>query len=226
VYVPPGWTPDRAWPVILFLHGAGERGTDGHAQLQIGVAAAIRANPERVPAIVVFPQAPAEERWLGATADAAMDALRIASGEFHGDPQRIYLTGISLGGFGTWHLALAHPRTFAALVPVCGGIVPHGTATSVQQSPLTVHADDPYRFTAESLRDVPVWMFHGAKDEVILPSESRRMHAALRAAGADVRYTEYEDVAHNAWTRAYAEEALWSWLFAQRIWSAAAMPPL
>jgi predicted peptidase len=217
VYVPRNWTPKRAWPVILFLHGAGERGSDGHRQTQIGLGAAIRALPERIPAIAVFPQAPAEKRWLGRPADAAMRALDSAVAEFHGDRGRLYLTGLSLGGFGTWHLALAHPHTFAALVPVCGGIVPHGSATSVRQSPLTADAGDPYRFTAERLHHIPVWIFHGADDPVILPSESQKMRDAFQAAGGEVRYTEYPGVGHNAWEPAYREAELWTWLFSKKL---------
>jgi len=95
--------------------------------------------------------------------------------------------------------------------------VPAGSATSVRQSPLTAGASDPYAFTAHALRDIPIWMFHGADDTVIEPGESRRMHEALlRERAADVRYTEYAGVGHNAWTRAYAEPALWQWLFDQR----------
>jgi len=216
VYVPRDWTPKRRWPVVLFLHGAGERGNDGRRQMQIGAGAAIRSAPERVPAIVVFPQAPADQRWIGRPADAAMMALQQAVREFHGDNRRLYLTGLSLGGFGTWHLALAHPDTFAALVPVCGGIVPHGSAASVQQSPLTASATDPYAFTAERLRHIPIRIFHGADDTVVLPSESQQMYAALRAAGANVEYTEYAGVGHNAWDRAYGDAQLWTWLFQQR----------
>lgn len=222
VYVPRDWTPATNWPVILFLHGAGERGRDGRRQTQIGVAAAIRSMPEKIPAVVVFPQAPEDACWIGEPAEGTMEALRQATAEFHGDVSRTYLTGLSLGGFGTWHLALAHPQTFAALVAVCGGIVPHGTATSVRQSPLTAPAADPYAFVAAQLRDTPAWLFHGADDTVILPSESQKMFAALRAAGADVRYTEYAGVGHNSWERAYAEKELWRWLFRQRLPSTSA----
>jgi len=200
--------------VILFLHGAGERGTDGIRQKETGLGPAIRKHP--IDAIVVYPQLPPDAQWLGAHADAAMQALDDAIRDYDGDPQRVYLTGMSLGGYGVWHLALAHPDRFAALVPICGGIVPNGSAESVRQSPLTMHADDPYAFTAHALRDVPIWMFHGADDTVISPAESRTMHAALLREGAAVRYSEYEGIAHNAWTRAYAEPELWQWLFAQR----------
>lgn len=215
VYVPRGWTPSRSWPVILFLHGAGERGTDGLLATAIGLGNAIRFHPERIPAVVVFPQVPPDQRWLGAPADVAMAALDRSIEEFSGDRERVYLTGLSMGGYGTWHLALAHPARFAALVPVCGGIVPAGSATSVRQSPLTAGAADPYAFTANALRHIPAWIFHGADDTVVLPSESRKMHEALLAAGGDVRYTEYPGVGHGSWERAYDEEALWAWLFAQ-----------
>src|SRR5258706_4640622 len=103
VYVPLGFDESKSWPVILFLHGSGQRGMDGLRSTQIGVAAAIRANPGRVPAVVVFPQAPEDSRWLGEPADAAMAALEKSIAEFHGDRKRIYLTGLSMGGYGTYH---------------------------------------------------------------------------------------------------------------------------
>ena len=216
VYVPLGFDASKRWPVILFLHGAGERGMDGLRSTQIGVAAAIRANPGRVPAIVVFPQAPDDTRWLGEPAEAAMAALEKSIAEFHGDRSRIYLTGLSMGGYGAYHLALAHPDTWAALVVVCGGLFPHETTTSVQQSPLTMNAPEPYGFTAHALRHLPIRIFHGDADPVIPVSESRKMAEALKEEGADVRYVELPGVGHNAWERAYGDEALWEWLFQQR----------
>lgn len=217
VYVPREFDRSRRWPVILFLHGSGERGDDGVRQMQIGAGAAIRSHPERVPAIVVLPQALAETRWLGEPAAAAMAALERSVEEFHGDRDRVYLAGLSMGGYGTWHLALANPRRFAALVVVCGGLLPHETTTAVQRSPLTMAAADPYAFVARALRGVPVWIFHGADDRTVPVDESRMMAAALRAEGADVRYTEYAGVGHDAWTRAFGEADLWTWLFVQRL---------
>jgi predicted peptidase len=215
VYVPRNYDPSRSWPVILFLHGAGERGSHGIRATQIGVAAAIRSHPERVPAIVVFPQAPDDSRWLDEPADAAMAALDHAMGEFHGDRHRVYLTGLSMGGYGTWHLAMAHPDRWAALVVVCGGLFPHPSTTSVRQSPLNAGAD-PYAITARKVRHLPIWIFHGVDDTVIPVDESRRMHDALVHEGArDLHYTEYPDVGHNAWEKAYGEEAMWEWLFRQ-----------
>jgi predicted peptidase len=215
VYVPRAFDPSKRWPVILFLHGSGERGTDGLRSTQIGVAAAIRANPDRVPAIVVFPQAPLDSRWLGEPADAAMAALDKSMLEFHGDPSRVYLTGLSMGGYGTYHLALAHPDRFAALVIVCGGLLPHETTTAVQQSPLTMGAADPYAFIAHALRRLPIRIFHGDADQVIPVAEARRMAENLEKEGADAQYVELAGVGHNAWDRAYGDAALWEWLFHQ-----------
>jgi predicted peptidase len=169
-----------------------------------------------VPAIVVFPQAPPDSRWLGDPADAAMAALDRTLVEFGCDPQSVYLTGMSMGGYGALHLALAHPDRFAALAIVCGGLLPHRTTTAVRQSPLTKSADDPYVFTAHALRALPIWLFHGEADAVIPVDESRRLVAALKREGADVHYTEYAATGHNAWTAAYNDDELWRWLFAQR----------
>jgi predicted peptidase len=225
VYVPRDFDAARSWPVILFLHGAGERGTDGLRATQIGVGAAIRADRDRVPAIVVFPQAPPGTCWLGEPADAAMAALHAAIDEFSGDRARLYLTGLSMGGYGVYHLALAHPGVFAALVVVCGGLLPHATTTAVQQSPLTMGAPDPYAFTAHALRALPLRLFHGELDPVIPVDESRRMTAALRKEGADVGYVEYAGVAHNAWERAYGDAGLWEWLFTRRVAAPSRTPP-
>lgn len=216
VYVPRNYDPSHVWPVILFLHGSGERGSDGIRATQIGAGAAVRSHPERVPAIVVFPQAPADTRWLDEPADAALAALDHAMAEFHGDPSRVYLTGLSMGGYGTWHLGMLQPKRWAALVVVCGGLFPHPTTTAVQQSPLNAGATDPYAFTAHAVRDFPIWIFHGTDDPVIPVDESRRMHDALvKDAAPDVHYTEYPGVGHNAWEKAYGEAEMWEWLFRQ-----------
>ena len=217
VYLPAGYDPARRWPAILFLHGAGERGTDGVQQTQVGLGRVLRANPERVPAVVVFPQAPPREVWVGDLARMARLALDQTIAEFRGDPDRIYLVGLSMGGYGAWVLAFESPDRYAALVSVCGGIVPpSGRRARTRQLPPTLEAADPYAATAARVKRIPSWLFHGAEDPTVPVTESRQIVAALKREGGPVRYTEYEGVVHNSWDRAFAEPELWTWLFAQR----------
>lgn len=216
VYVPPGFDARQSWPVILYLHGAGEWGADGARQTEVGLGPALRRDPERFPAVVVFPQAPRGQVWLGDLARAATTALDQTIAEFHGDPDRVSLVGISLGGYGVWVLAFESPDRYAALVSVAGGIVPPvGSRARPAELPPTLSADDPYAHTAARVRNIPAWLFHGADDPTVPVTESRRMVAALKTAGASPRYTEYEGVAHNSWDRAFAEPDLPKWLLAQ-----------
>ncbi len=203
-------------PVVLFLHGSGERGSDGHAQTTAGLGNWLRANLDTVPALVVLPQVPAGEEWMGDNARMALAALDAASGEFGGDPARTYATGMSMGGYGTWEVALAAPERFAALVPVCGGVRPPRVARPTLFVTGVAGEADPYAALATRLRHVPAWMFHGARDDLVPADEDRRLHRAAQAAGADFRYTEYPDGNHNAWDAAYADPDMWAWLFAQR----------
>ncbi|HEY0591507.1 MAG TPA: prolyl oligopeptidase family serine peptidase [Thermoanaerobaculia bacterium] len=218
VYVPRSYDPARAWPAILFLHGAGERGDDGLLQTEVGLPGAIRRNPERWPAIAVIPQAPEGRQWAGDAESIAVAALEAAQKEFRVDADRIYLTGLSMGGAGTWSLAAQHPRRFAAVVPICGWIVPMKGRAEWQRdiSRSGLDPSDPYGSAARILRGVPVWIWHGAEDQSVPIDESRRMSAALEAAGGEVRYTELPKVGHNAWDPAYQSEELPRWLFAQR----------
>lgn len=214
----PGSHAGRKPPVILFLNGSGERGSDNLKQLDAGLGPYVRSHVRDFPAIVVFPQAPDDSEWTQDAGPIAIAALDAAMREFDGDPDRVYLTGISMGGYGTWELALQSPQRFAALVPVCGGITVDWTNQRPQmQAKSVIGAADPFAEAARRLRDVPVWIFHGADDDAVPPAQSRRMVAALKAAGArDVRYTEFPGVKHNSWDPAYAMPALWDWLFAQR----------
>ena len=203
-------------PVVLFLHGSGERGRDGSRQTEAGLGPYLRAHAGEFPALVVMPQVPDDEEWAGHNNAVALAALDAAIKEFGGDPDRQYLTGMSMGGYGSWNIALAEPQRFAALVPVCGAV----RAPRPQRQTLFVEAvaneADPYAALAQRLKQVPVWMFHGAKDDVVLPDDDRRLHAAFQAAGArDARYTEYPDGNHNAWDATYADPAMWTWLLAQ-----------
>lgn len=217
VFVPAASVP-RPLPVVLFLHGSGERGDDGEKQTQAGLGPYLRAHADDFPALVVFPQSPEGESWEGDTATLALAALDAATAEFDGDRSRTSLTGMSRGGYGTWSLALREPTRFAALAPVCGGITPPGSRPDLDSLFVvsTRAAADPFAEAAQRLRHIPSWIFHGARDDVVPPEQSRRMHAALRAVGADVRYTEFPDANHNSWDAAYRTEALWPWLFAQR----------
>jgi predicted peptidase len=217
VYVPPAFDPGKKWPVMLYLHGAGERGTDGVRQTEVGLGPVLRSDPGRYPAVIVFPQAPPGGVWLGELARVATAALDQTIAEFSGDPSRVYLSGLSMGAYGSWVLAFERPEKYAAIVSVSGGIVPpSGRRARLTELPPTLQAEDPYAATAARVKDIPAWLFHGAVDPTVPVSESRQLAAALKQVGCQVRYTEYEGVAHNAWDRAFAEPELATWLLAQR----------
>ncbi|MBI5838212.1 MAG: prolyl oligopeptidase family serine peptidase [Candidatus Eisenbacteria bacterium] len=216
VYVPPGFDAAKRWPVVLFLHGSGERGSDGERQVKIGLGPAIRRNPGRFPLLAVFPQAPDDSSWLGEPGRAALAALDSAMAEFSGDPARVYLTGLSMGGYGCWHLAWEDTTRWAAVVSVCGGLVPPDDKHSVRLAPELMAADDPYAAVAARVAALPAWLFHGARDPIIPVGESRRIVAALQARAADVKYTEYAAAGHDCWDRAFGEEDLWTWLLGKR----------
>src|SRR5688572_16598378 len=217
VYVPPGFDRARSWPVVLFLHGAGEAGTDGIQQTEVGLGRVLRTDPARFPVVAVFPKIPRGAVWFGDAARMALAALDQASAEFRGDPDRIYLAGLSLGAYGSWVLAYDSPDRYAAVVSVAGGIVPpERTRARLVELPPALQAEDPYAATAARVKGIPAWLFHGAGDPTVPVTESRRLVAALKAAGGRPRYTEYQGVAHNAWDRAFADPELATWLLAQR----------
>ncbi len=195
VYVPPEYAADQRWPVILFLHGSGQCGTDGLSQTEIGLPRIARKRRARCPAIVVMPQCPPGAAWEGDMARMALRCLEQTSTEYNLDPHRVYLTGLSLGGAGCWLIGAAVPDRFAAIVPVCG----FGDVA-----------------LAPKLASTPVWCFHGELDERVPVDRSREMVAALRAAGGKVEYTELPSARHDIWDRVYDDPALWRWLLAQR----------
>jgi len=221
VFVPENWSPNQKWPMILFLHGAGERGSDGLLQTDVGLPHAIRLERSRFPAVVVMPQCLQEGWWSsGEMEEMVLAALSAATKEFKGDGKRTYLTGLSMGGFGTWDLASRYPRKFAALVPICGGIsTPPALLKMYPELGKNSYPDDPssYAEVAKKIGKTPVWIFHGGADEVVPPENSRKMKEALKAAGGDVRYTEYPGVGHNSWDKAYAEPELVTWLFSKTL---------
>ncbi len=221
VYLPENWTKDEKWPVILFLHGTGERGSEGLDETQVGLPAAIRVHPERWPFVVVMPQVPyTHHRWTDPDMmQMAMAALRAEVHEFHGDPDRVYLTGLSLGGYGVWEMARDNPHTFAAIAPVSGGIF-----WSYQPSRWAQEATLPGEY-ARVLRRMPVWMFAGADDPVVNPKQSELMYSAMKEAGGNVRLYLFMKVKHNAWDRAYADPELPHWLLSHSLHSDATLAP-
>jgi predicted peptidase len=211
VYLPRSFDPAQRWPLVLFLHGSGESGTDGVRQLSQGLGPAILADPQRWPAIVLFPQKPTDTAEWEQHEDAVIALLDAAHSRFPVDPSRVYLTGLSQGGHGAWVLGARHARTWAAVVPICG------YAAARRGDP---GLPAPYRGTAAQLASalvgIPVWAFHGEADDTVPVRQTRVMVEALRAAGGDPRITLFPGVGHDSWDPAYHDEALPRWLFAQR----------
>ncbi len=197
LYVPPGKPPRGGWPLILFLHGSGERGQDGQKQATVGLGPAIQENPEGWPAVVLMPQCPKEEQWRDEPLNRAYKLLGQIEAQHKTNPRRVYLTGLSMGGYGCWNLACQHPDRFAAVAPICG-------------------AADPF-WVWQRLSKVPVWNFHGAADEVVPVSFSRALADALAKAGnTQARFSEYPTEKHDVWNRVYREPDFIQWLFTRR----------
>lgn len=198
VYVPKEYRSGTPHPAILFLHGAGETGTDGRKQTAVGLGPAIRQAPAAWNFIVLFPQAPptgaVRERWM-AHEELVLAILEAARKEYSIDETRLYATGLSMGGFGTWRLAAKHPKLFAAIAPICGG-------------------GDPAE--AARLKDVPIWAFHGDQDKAVPHTLSVQMVEAVKAAGGNPKLTIYPGVGHNSWDKAYREENLAEWFLRHR----------
>jgi len=221
VFLPDNWSRKQKWPIILFLHGAGERGNDGLLQTDVGLAHAIRDNRSRFPTVVVIPQCLTDHWWTQPEMEEmALAALAAATKEFKGDAKRTYLTGLSMGGFGSWDIATKYPGKFAAVVPICGGIdLPEHVRQMYPEMAKSSYADDPksYAEVAQKIGKTPVWIFHGGADNTVPVDNSRKMNDALKAAGGNVRYTEYPGVGHNSWDKAYAEPELMTWLLSQSL---------
>jgi predicted peptidase len=209
---PPAVEPSRRYPLVLFLHGAGERGNDNVAQLKFLPAwMAEPAFREKHPCFLLAPQCRMDERWVDVswadkasvpqaaepTTDlrAVVAMLDLVMQSHPVDPDRVYLTGLSMGGYGTWDLATRHPQRFAALVVICGG----GDERS-----------------AARIAGIPTWVAHGNADTVVPVERSRSMVRAIEAAGGRPTYVEMPGVEHDAWTPTYRAPAFLDWLFAQR----------
>ncbi|WP_017731186.1 carboxylesterase family protein [Nafulsella turpanensis] len=183
--------PGKKWPLILFLHGAGERGSNmSNVRLQ-GIPDFLRGRKD-FPFIVAYPQCPAGEYW---TIPLLNDWYEKVLAEVDADESRVYLTGLSMGGYGTWYWAAAHPEKFAAIIPVCGGGEPS---------------------KAKNLIKMPTWAFHGQKDNIVPVEETLQMVEAIRAAGGHPKVTIYPDAFHDSWTPTYTNPDIYSWLLGHR----------
>lgn len=213
VYLPEDWRRDdgKLWPVILFLHGRGERGSEGMWQTQVGLPEAVRNHPDRWPFVIVMPQCPQGAHWTdSAMLELAMAALDRESSEFRGDPARTYLTGLSMGGYGAWELARLHPRRWAAIAIAAGGVFWSYDPERWQQASAL-----PAKY-AHAVGRTPVWLFHGSLDATVSPHQSELMFDAFKAAGGNIRLWIYQGIKHDCWTRAYDEPDLPRWLLKHR----------
>lgn len=190
LYVPPDYDSSKPWPTILFLHGSGECGHDGLKPVAVGIGSALMMDSEHWPFLVIIPQKP-EVRDSWAQYDSLLMAmLDETKHAYHVDTTRLYLTGLSQGGFGTWAIGAKHPDLFAAIAPICGG----GDTS-----------------TATALKGMPIWAFHGDADPTVPPARSEEMVEAVKAAGGDAKLTLYPGVGHDSWDKAYHDAGLNDW---------------
>lgn len=183
--------PEEKWPLILFLHGAGERGNNLEKVKAQGLPKYLGSKKD-FPFVVAYPQCPAHTYWhtpyLNEWLEEVKTSVRV-------DESRIYLTGISMGGYGTWRWASGNPEKFAAIIPICGG-------------------GDPSK--ASRLVHMPIWAFHGAKDDIVPLSETLEMTEAVKAAGGKAELTIYPDLYHDSWTKTYNNPKIYDWLLEHR----------
>jgi predicted peptidase len=201
LFLPQGYAEsEQRWPLILFLHGAGERGADISKVTIHGPPKRVKAHPD-FPFILVSPQCPEEEIW---SRDILLGLLEEVMKNNKVDATRVYLTGLSMGGYGTWDLGMSHPEKFAAIVPICGGGDYLTMLLAAREKP-------------EVLRTLGIWAFHGAKDPVVPVSESERMLDFARKQGVkDVKLTVYPEALHDSWTQTYDNPELYTWMLEHR----------
>jgi predicted peptidase len=210
LYVPPSYDANRRYPLILFLHGAGERGSDNRAQVGNALRLAGPSVQHVRPAFVVAPQAPSNSQWVDTPWSqgsymlasvppsrpmvATLELITLLGQQYNLDPTRLLITGLSMGGFGTWDAIMRNPRQFAAALPICGGA-------------------DPTR--APDLAPLPITTTHGTADAVVPIRGTREMVQALRAAGGKPTFIEYQGVGHDVWSMTYADAAIMRWFISQ-----------
>lgn len=189
LYLPDNYNDSKEeWPLMLFLHGAGERGSVIDSVKKHGPPKLVDQIPN-MPFIIVSPQCPENEWWTSKVSELN-DLLDYIIQTYRVDEMRIYCTGLSMGGFGTWAIATSYPQRFAAIAPICGG----GDVQLIC-----------------GIKDVPVWAFHGAKDKVVPIERTQELVDALKACGGDVRFTIYPDAGHDSWTETYKNPDLYKW---------------
>ncbi len=194
LFLPKGYDASdktKQWPLMLFLHGSGERGENLELVKMHGPPKIVEAKPD-FEFIVVSPQCPKDSRWH---ASELLQLIEHVSKQHAVDSNRFYVTGLSMGGSGTWQLAAAEPQRFAAIAPICG------------------RAD---LASAPKIKDLPTWVFHGAKDSATSVEHNKAIVAALKAAGGEPKFTLYPDAGHDSWTAAYDNPEFYEWLLAQR----------
>ncbi len=220
VYVPADYDPGRLWPVILFLHGAGEGGQDGLLTTEYQLGSAIRRNAAHYPGLVVFPQCRSRQRvWRSSDVSHAVDVLELVTKEFSVDSERIYITGVSTGAKAAWHALYRQKALFAAGLIVAGVVRPMGPDGRRVADPDPIVPNDsvnPHRALARRLARVPLWVFHGDDDPVFDVADAREVVDELQAVDARVRYTELAGFGHDVWDIAYYSEDVAEWLFSQR----------
>jgi predicted peptidase len=224
VFVPKNRDPKMKLPVMLYLHGSGSRGNENREQAW-AFDGAIGTLKEKVNFIVVMPQCADGSFWSSVEmSNYALAALDTTVSELNGDPERLYLAGFSLGGYGTWQIAAANPGKFAALMPVAGGVVgerpvePRDRAAIIPAVGEMLDSPEPYKAIAEAIGPTPVWVFHGAKDDAVPVDFARRIVKALEESGnKSVKYTEYIEDGHIIAGRAFSEPGFFEWLAEQRL---------
>jgi predicted peptidase len=193
VYLPANYEKDKSkqWTLVVFLHGAGERGSDVQVVRKTGLTRTLEQRGT-LPYVMVAPQCPANTIWNVGTLDKFLDQILT---DYRVDKKRVVLTGLSMGGFGTWNWSVEHPERFAGLVPICGG----GKSDK-----------------ATALKGMPIWAFHGDADPAVKFATGQAIVDAAKAAGADIKFTVYPGVGHNSWGKAYAEPELEAWILARK----------
>lgn len=229
VYLPENFDRKKKYPVVLYLHGSYHWGEDNEGQLKHGLPAMMVADGKiearALSAFIgVFPQSRPQTPWVGEMAEYAVKALDQTVAEFKADSRRLYATGFSLGGYGSWYVAAKYPRKFAAIVPIGGNIRIPSTFPRerierfVPADMLALYdAADPHAAFVRAAGKMPVWIFHGEEDKQIPVAEARGAAEAARAAGFSVKYTEYKGAGHFVFEQAYSDPGFWTWLLSQRL---------